>query len=189
MVTEPQDEPVALTIVDEAPGAERAVKPLDSLERLGDGSMLVDQLHALMGRSRFFADFTRDDMDFLAQSLEAYRAQPGQTIIREGDVDDYVLFVLAGHVQVAMQGREGSPRTLRVVGPGVTLGEMSMIDGEPRSASCVAVDTVTVAVLRRDAMVRILLEEPAIGAKILIKFVTMLSARLRQTGVNQFLHD
>jgi CRP-like cAMP-binding protein len=61
---------------------------------------------------------------------------------------------------------------------------MSMIDGEPRYASCVAVDTTTFSVLSRDSMVKIILEEPGLGSKILIKLVTMLSQRLRATSSN-----
>lgn len=169
-------------------GADSRSRPLDSLERLGDGSVVVDQLHELMGRSRFFSEFTRDDIEFLARSLEAYRAQLGQTIIREGDVDDYMLFIISGRVEIAKRGREAALQPVTLVGPGATLGEMSMIDGEPRSASCIAVEPVTLAVLRRDAMVRILLEQPSVGAKVLIKLVTLLSARLRQAGATLLLY-
>ena len=68
------------------------------------------------------------------------------------------------------------------VGPGLTLGEMSMIDGEPRFATCRAARPTTFAVLTRDAMAKIILDHPSIGSKILVKLVTMLSVRLRQTS-------
>jgi CRP-like cAMP-binding protein len=68
------------------------------------------------------------------------------------------------------------------VTPGMTLGEMSMIDGEPRFASCAALKKTVFGVLTRDNMVKIILEKPSLGAKILIKLVTMLAQRLRQTS-------
>ena len=74
------------------------------------------------------------------------------------------------------------------VGPGATLGEMSMIDGEPRFATCIAIDTTTIAVFGRNSMVKIIMEEPALGAKILIKLVTLLSQRLRETSVSLLQH-
>ena len=63
-----------------------------------------------------------------------------------------------------------------------------MIDGEPRFATCIAIDTTTFAVFGRDAMVKIIMEEPALGAKILIKLVTLLSQRLRETSVSLLQH-
>ena len=65
---------------------------------------------------------------------------------------------------------------------------MSMIDGEPRFATCIAAETSVFGVLSRDDMVRIVLEKPSLGAKILIKLVTMLSQRLRQTSA-ELLQD
>jgi CRP-like cAMP-binding protein len=67
-------------------------------------------------------------------------------------------------------------------GPGMTLGEMSMIDGEPRFATCMASQPTSFAVLTRDNMAKIILDHPGLGSKILIKMVTMLSLRLRQTS-------
>jgi CRP-like cAMP-binding protein len=64
----------------------------------------------------------------------------------------------------------------------MTLGEMSMIDGEPRFATCMASQPTTFAVLTRDNMAKIILDHPSLGSKILVKMVTMLSQRLRQTS-------
>jgi CRP-like cAMP-binding protein len=61
---------------------------------------------------------------------------------------------------------------------------MSMIDGEPRFATCTAAETTTFATLSRDAMVKIIVDEPSLGTKLLIKLVTLLSARLRLTSQN-----
>jgi CRP-like cAMP-binding protein len=71
---------------------------------------------------------------------------------------------------------------MATAGPGMTLGEMSMIDGEPRFATCLAIEPTTIAVLTRDEMARIIIERPAIGSKILINLVTLLSQRLRRTS-------
>jgi CRP-like cAMP-binding protein len=73
------------------------------------------------------------------------------------------------------------------VGPGMTLGEMSMIDGEPRFATCLATRPTVFAVLGRDNMAKIILDHPSLGSKILVKLVTMLSLRLRQTSA-KLLH-
>jgi CRP-like cAMP-binding protein len=83
---------------------------------------------------------------------------------------------------VRKRDRFNTPQLIAVVEPGHALGEMSMIDGEPRFATCVAVDEVLVAVLDRESLARIIVEQPMLGAKVLMELVLMLSQRLRATS-------
>jgi CRP-like cAMP-binding protein len=57
-----------------------------------------------------------------------------------------------------------------------------MIDGEARFATCIAVDATVFAVLDRENLARIIVEQPMLGAKILMQMVLMLSQRLRITS-------
>ncbi|MEO8630476.1 MAG: cyclic nucleotide-binding domain-containing protein [Betaproteobacteria bacterium] len=155
---------------------------LNGLEHLGEGSALAQQIFDMIGHSKFFSDFSRDDVQMLSAFMQVYRAEPGNLIIREGDIDDYMLLIIQGKVDIVKTDKRGVIQAMTSVGPGMTLGEMSMIDGEPRFATCIGIEPTTFAVLSRDAMVRIILEEPALGAKLLIKLVTLLSQRLRQTS-------
>jgi CRP/FNR family cyclic AMP-dependent transcriptional regulator len=155
---------------------------LRGLENLGEGTALAQQIYDMIGHSKFFDDFSREDVQVLAGFMQVYRAEPGGMIIREGDIDDYMLLIIQGKVDIVKTDKRGAIQPMTSVGPGMTLGEMSMIDGEPRFATCIAVEPTTFAVLSRDAMVRIILEEPSLGAKLLIKLVTLLSQRLRQTS-------
>jgi CRP-like cAMP-binding protein len=59
---------------------------------------------------------------------------------------------------------------------------MSMIDGEPRFATCVATEPSLIAVLDRESLARIIVEQPLLGAKVLMELVLMLSHRLRATS-------
>jgi CRP/FNR family transcriptional regulator, cyclic AMP receptor protein len=157
---------------------------LQSLEHLGEGTALAQQIFEMIGHSKFFLDFTREDIQRLTAFMQIYRAESGQMIIREGDVDDYMLLIIQGKVDIVKADSRGNPQPMTVVGSGATLGEMSMIDGERRFATCMALESTTFAVLSRDAMVQIIMEEPGLGAKILVKLVTLLSQRLRQTSSN-----
>jgi CRP-like cAMP-binding protein len=154
------------------------------MHRVEETDTMVQQIFEMIGHSKFFSDFTRQDVERLTAFMRVYRADAGQMIIREGDVDDYLLLIIEGRVEIVKTDSQGERRPMTVVGPGATIGEMSMIDGEPRFATCVAVEPTTFAVLSRDSMVRIIIEEPALGSKILIKLVTLLSQRLRATSSN-----
>lgn len=160
---------------------------LDKLTCLGSASTMVQSLLDTLGRSKFFEEFTLDDIRKLSPFLTMYRAEAGDTIIREGDIDDYMLFLVEGRINIVKTDAHGERHPMASVGPGATLGEMSMIDGEPRFATCIAIDVTTFAVFGRDAMVRIIMDEPQLGAKILIKLVTLLSQRLRDTS-SSLLH-
>ena len=93
-----------------------------------------------------------------------------------------MLLIVRGEVDILKKGFAREQQHMTSVGPGMTIGEMSMIDGEPRFATCRTTQPTTFAVLTRDAMAKIILEQPSLGSKILVKLVTMLSARLRQTS-------
>lgn len=143
---------------------------------------LAPHVASMIGRSRFFADFVDEDLATLTSYMQVYQAPAGATIIREGEVEDFMLLIIAGGVEILKNDRNGHAQVMTRVGPGLTLGEMSMIDGEPRFATCLAVEDTTYATLGRDSMARIILEQPAVGAKLLVKLVTVLSQRLRQTS-------
>ncbi|UCH47380.1 MAG: cyclic nucleotide-binding domain-containing protein [Betaproteobacteria bacterium] len=157
---------------------------LQTLQCIGDADTMVQQIFEMIGHSKFFSDFTREDVEQLAAFMQVYRADTGEEIIREGEVDDYLILIMDGRVEISKADSQGELRPMTIVGPGATLGEMSMIDGEPRFATCVALEPTTFAVLSRNSMVKIIIEEPALGSKILIKLVTLLSQRLRATSSN-----
>ncbi|MBS1218971.1 MAG: cyclic nucleotide-binding protein [Proteobacteria bacterium] len=155
---------------------------LAMLERVGAGTAIAGEIFGLVGKSPFFAEFSQEDISILAGYLDVYRAQPGEIIIREGDDGDFMMLIVDGEIDILKKTYRAEQQHMTSAGPGMTLGEMSMIDGEPRFATCIASQPTTFAVLTRDNMAKIILDYPGLGSKILIKMVTMLSLRLRQTS-------
>ena len=72
-------------------------------------------------------------------------------------------------------------RGLAVIRAGAAVGEMSMLDGEPRYATCTAIDAVEFAVLTRQAVAALIKDHPGVGAKLLVKITQLLAQRLRNT--------
>jgi CRP-like cAMP-binding protein len=156
---------------------------LAHLEHLGDATRFSQQIHALIPKCSLLENFSPAEVRLLAHFMDVYRARPAAEIIREGDGGDFMLMVVEGKVEVLKRDRWNTPQLLAVVEPGKTLGEMSMIDGEARFATCVAAEqTVLIAVLDRESLARIIVEQPLLGAKILMELVLMLSQRLRSTS-------
>lgn len=156
---------------------------LRHLERLDSQATISREAFAPMGHSQFFTDLTPQDIATLASYMEVYRAQGGDIVIREDDAGDFLLLIIEGAMDILKKDGRGAPQHMTSVGPGMTLGEMSMVDGEPRFATCVATVPTVFAVLNRDCMAHILLDHSALGTKLLLKLVAMLSLRLRQTSV------
>ena len=158
------------------------VPQLAHLEYLGDASRFAQQIHALIPKSALLENFTPGEVRMLSHFMDVYRAAEGQEVIHEGDGGDFMLLVVEGRFAVQKQDRYNTPQRIAVVEPGRSLGEMSMIDGEPRFATCVALEPTLIAVLGRESLARIIVEQPLIGAKILMELVLMLSQRLRATS-------
>lgn len=155
---------------------------LAHLEYLGDAARFAQQLHALIPQCALLENFTPDEVQMLSHFMDVYRAPGGVEIIREGDGGDFMMMVIEGRIEVSKLDRFNTPQAIALVEPGRTLGEMSMIDGEARFATCVAAEAALVAVLDRESLARIIVEQPMLGAKILMELVLMLSQRLRATS-------
>ncbi len=155
---------------------------LAHLEFLGDALRFTEQIHALIPRCALLENFSPAEVRLLAHFMEVYRAEPGVEIIREGEGGDFLLMVVEGKVEVHKRDRWNTPQPIALVEAGRTLGEMSMIDGEPRFATCTAIEPALIAVLDREHLARIIVEQPLLGAKILMELVLMLSQRLRATS-------
>jgi CRP-like cAMP-binding protein len=155
---------------------------LAHLEHLGDATAYAGKIHELIPRCALLENFSQSEVRLLTHFMEMYRAEAGAEIIREGDGGDFMVLVVEGTVEVRKRDRWNTPQAMARVEAGRTLGEMSMIDGEPRFATCVAVDTVVFAVIGRESLARVIVEQPMLGAKLLMELVLMLSQRLRATS-------
>ena len=119
--------------------------------------------------------------------MEMRRCAEGEAIIRQGDSggsgdDGFMALVVEGEVTVeTLNVSRIDAQTVNVLGPGHLMGEMSLMDGAARSATCTASTEVRCAVLNRDALEALIAEEPATAAKLLSAVALRLSRRLRET--------
>jgi CRP-like cAMP-binding protein len=166
-----------------SPDAAPAAPPAPpSIERLGVGSSFIPLIEKVLRDSTLLAEFTPDDLQRFASFLQIYRVGTGVPFIIEGDPGDFMVMVLEGYVEVFKKGTDGERSLVGVAPPGKTLGEMSLIDGEPRFATCIAATPVTFAALPRKGLERIMKDQPQLGQKILLQLVLLLNQRLRHVS-------
>lgn len=107
------------------------------------------------------------------------------TFIREGDAGDdgFMALLLEGEVVVeSVTVSRTEPLTIRVLGPGSLVGEVGLVDKEPRSASCTTSADSLCAILTRDALEALINEEPKIASKLLLAIAARLAERLRDNA-------
>ncbi len=99
----------------------------------------------------------------------------GEILLRQGEQGDFMYLLLSGRV-LAFSGDLHTPMILGIRGVGDFLGEMSMIDGEPRSATVVAIEPVRALRIEQEAFALLLQRAPAFS----LRLMQLLSQRLRQ---------
>jgi hypothetical protein len=125
-------------------------------------------------RVPLFSTLTLEQLASIDRLMVTRHYVKGESIFRKGDVGAELYVVLEGEVRIHLD-HDGLEVTLARQGPSKVVGEMSVFDDQPRSASAQAVEDTTVRVLRRDRMQAIVHEHP----EVLLEFVKNLSQRLR----------
>ena len=129
-------------------------------------------------------DLTLADAVKVVAYMRPKRIKSGTVFIQEGEIrqNDYMLLVLEGDIAVEneLPGLNES-MVVNVIGPGHLIGEMGLLDGSPRSATCTATTDIAAAVLSRTALMRLLKAEPAVGARLLLAISKRMADRLRET--------
>ena len=112
----------------------------------------------------------------LAELMRERSYPKGSIILFEDDPGDSLFIVRSGRVKVVLVGEDGREVILTILGPGEHFGELSLIDGQPRSAHVIAVEDTQLLVLRREDFRKRVDQSPAIAWALL----TALSRRLRR---------
>jgi CRP-like cAMP-binding protein len=159
-----------------------AVDQNPRVEYLGDALPFVARIREIIDVIKMFEDFEVLELERLAGYMRCYRAPLATEIIREAEDGDFMLLLLNGSIEIVKQDLRGLPQSLDIARPGRTLGEMSLIDGAPRFASCIALETVEFALLDRETLSRIIAEEPRIGVKLMTQLLMVSNQRLRNVS-------
>ena len=161
-----------------SPAAPRT-RPLDEAPALA--AMAVELIRTPTAMVQLSVDEARQVVAFMRMVVV-----PKDTVLfREGDAGSVntMLLLLEGQV-VVDTGQPGDPQSVEiaVIGPGSIIGEMSLLDGAPRSARCTAVSTVKAAGLSRGGLERLIEEHPRVAAKLMVGVAQRIADRLRSLG-------
>jgi len=136
--------------------------------------VVLDKQKAL-ARVPIFTQLSEAEIGGLAEITATKRLKSREVLFRKGDEGSQAYVILSGRLKVTAAGEEGKETVLRIMDPGEVLGEMALLDGEPRSATLTALERVELLVLQRRDLLPFLEKHP----KIAVKLLQSISARLR----------
>jgi CRP/FNR family cyclic AMP-dependent transcriptional regulator len=141
-----------------------------------------EQINELIERTRWADGFSARELESLAKYFRAYAATKGAVVVQEGAREAHLCLIARGQVTIVKASSDGDAKRIGTSGIGRTFGEMSLIDGEPRSASVVADEPSLLLLLTKESFARMMDEAPRLAVKILIKIARLTSQRLRHTS-------
>ena len=159
-----------------------ASAPARAARSLTETPALADLAAELLQTGGAMSDLSAEDAACVVGYMGLVSFGAGATVFREGDAShtSYMLLVLSGDVSVeTADPRGGGQVAISVLGPGNMIGEMGLLDGSPRSATCIASTAVQAGGLSRKALERLIEDNPKVGAKLMVGLSKRLADRLR----------
>lgn len=128
-----------------------------------------------------FDVFKTDELDVLARHMHFAEILRGDHLFVEGDKGDFMCFVVRGLLDVLKKSTAGDHRVIARLGKGNTIGEMSIIDQSPRSATVIARQPSIVIILTKQEFGTLTESYPAMGVTLLKIIMRLLSSNMRLT--------
>ena len=132
---------------------------------------LVDKLYEF----DFFKPLPKEVLEELSDRFQTVTLKRDEVLIRKGDEGDAMYLLQKGKMKMVSPDRDGNEVVLNEVGPGAIIGEMSLIDREPRSVGVIALSDVTLLKLSNEDFLSTVRNNPEMGLEI----ARTLSGRLR----------
>ncbi len=130
-----------------------------------------------------FSELNEEQLGMLANLIVVQDFNRDETVVLEGDDSMQALYLIAsGSVQVYMTGIDGRETILSFLERGDFFGEMSLIDGEPRSASVRTVTDCQMMIIHRESFLQLIRQTPEIAMALLSEMSKRLRKANKQIG-------
>ena len=138
---------------------------------------------ALLRGRKAFSELSHDEALAVVTWMKPVRIKEGAVLTQQGAVSsNQMMLILQGEAAVETEA-DGSDEGMLVtiLGPGDLIGELGMFDGDPRSATCTAASEMYAAMLGQEHLEKLMVEKPAVSAKLLSVILQRVSQKLRVT--------
>jgi CRP/FNR family cyclic AMP-dependent transcriptional regulator len=132
----------------------------------------------VLARSGIFQNFDPEAAQAFAEQLDPVILHKGHVLFNQGEVGDSLYIVLHGKLKIGCRAPDGRQNLLAIVGPSDIIGEVSLFDSGPRTATASAVTDVRLARLRKPTLDSWLSHRPEIAEQLM----RVMARRLRRTN-------
>lgn len=146
---------------------------------MSDTNSLNNEIRDLLMDSGLFNALLPTDFTAVAGYFSITTVEQGKAIFQEGDAGSFMCIINSGTVSVRKLNSDEQPVEIATLRKGRAFGEMAVLDGERRSASCIAATHCHLLNLGKDSLDKMLNDAPKIAAKIIRAIAVALSRRLR----------
>jgi CRP-like cAMP-binding protein len=146
---------------------------------MSNHSALLDEISSMLIDSDLFNHMSPAELRSAAQYFGINKIAKDEVIFEEGDVGAFMCVVHSGAVVVFKANQNEEQVEVTTLVHGRAFGEMAVLDGERRSATCRAAEDSILLTLSKEALDKMLEAHPRIGARIIRAIAVSLSRRLR----------
>jgi small-conductance mechanosensitive channel len=139
--------------------------PVRVIERLRADTMSSDRRVELLAQQALCSSLGEEQIQRLARAAKHVRFGKGETIIHQGEPGESMFILASGSAEVLAQ-KEGLLLRVGVLGPGECFGEISLLTGEPRSATVTALTDCEVLEIQKLSIGVVLRENPQLAEKL-----------------------
>lgn len=144
--------------------------------------MADDKTTTALSRVPMFEGLDAEALRGLASVTSAQRFSRNALVILAEEHGDSFFIIRSGKVKVSVTGNDGREVILSLLGPGEFFGELSLLDGHPRSADVTTVERTELLAIRRNDFLNVINEHPVIPTHLLVTLATRLRKSDRQVA-------
>ncbi len=133
------------------------------------------ELRALLAKVPIFAELEAPELDALLRITGQRRLRSREVLFRKGAHGSQTYVIVSGRCRASTAATDGKELVLRIMDSGEVIGEISLLDGHPRSATVVALEPTELLMIERRDLLPFLRKHPEVA----IKLLEVLGNRLR----------
>ncbi|MBI5206489.1 MAG: Crp/Fnr family transcriptional regulator [Candidatus Firestonebacteria bacterium] len=128
-------------------------------------------------RVQIFSELSDHDLEIFLEIVTEKTYKENEIIFHENDQGSALFILKLGAVKISICDKNGKEDILKLMYPFDFFGEMSLLDGQHRSATVTALEKTTTIIIQRDQFINLIIKHPEIA----LNMLAMLSRRIRKT--------